>query len=302
MDAEPVTIPAGLPAARAYEDFFLRYQGWDWFAVVDDDGRYIGLAHRRAVEHAALEEGGAMAVRDVAAPSAAEAQVPRRRAAGGAALVRAAAPARRADGGRRRGAAARRRHVRAGHAGAAGAVGGPARPRVVERRPENRGHRRARPARPRVVERRAGNGGPSGGGARPAPVNGGHRGGGSGGRKTSILGALVTAARRSSPPRRTTSSAAAGTAPARRSADNVTIVRLDPRYPPDAGERRSAAGEAGACDVLRPPVDPLEAAVDLDARAAAAPGRATGARCERRPTGVGVSHTPSATLRCPPLT
>jgi Zn-dependent protease len=76
MDSEPVTIAAGLPAARAYEEYFLRYQGWEWFAVVEDDGRYIGLAHRRAVEHAALEEGGAVAVRDVAAPGAAEGQVP----------------------------------------------------------------------------------------------------------------------------------------------------------------------------------------------------------------------------------
>src|ERR671915_142117 len=76
MDSEPVTIPAGLPAARAYEEYFLRYQGWEWFAVVDDDRRFTGLAHRRAVEHAALEEDGAMPVRDVAAPGAAEGQVP----------------------------------------------------------------------------------------------------------------------------------------------------------------------------------------------------------------------------------
>jgi Zn-dependent protease len=75
MDAEPVTIPGDTDAVRAYEDYFLRYQGWEWFAVVDEEGRYAGLAHRRAVEHAALEEGGAMAVRDVAAPGAAEAQV-----------------------------------------------------------------------------------------------------------------------------------------------------------------------------------------------------------------------------------
>ena len=46
MDAEPVTIPADLPAAQAYDDFFLRYQGWEWFAVVEPDGRFIGLAHR----------------------------------------------------------------------------------------------------------------------------------------------------------------------------------------------------------------------------------------------------------------
>ena len=76
MDSEPVTIPAGLPATRAYEDFFLRYQGWDWFAVVEDDGRYAGIAHRRAVEHAALHEGGEMPVRELAAAGAADGQVP----------------------------------------------------------------------------------------------------------------------------------------------------------------------------------------------------------------------------------
>ena len=76
MDAEPVTIPAGLPATRAYEDFFLRYQGWDWFAIVEDDGRYAGIAHRAAVEHAALHEGGEMPVRELAAAGAADGQVP----------------------------------------------------------------------------------------------------------------------------------------------------------------------------------------------------------------------------------
>ncbi len=76
MDSEPVTIPAALPASRAYEDYFLRYQGWDWFAVVEDDGRYAGIAHRRAVEHAALQEGGEMPVRELAAPAADDGQVP----------------------------------------------------------------------------------------------------------------------------------------------------------------------------------------------------------------------------------
>ena len=67
MDSEPVTIAADLPAAQAWEDYFLRYQGWPWFAVVEADGRYAGLAHRAAVEHAAVSEGGSMPVRDVAA-------------------------------------------------------------------------------------------------------------------------------------------------------------------------------------------------------------------------------------------
>jgi Zn-dependent protease len=69
MDAEPVTVPADLPAARAWDEYFLRYHGWPWFAVVELDGRYAGLAHRAAVEHAALVEGGAMPVRNVVAGS-----------------------------------------------------------------------------------------------------------------------------------------------------------------------------------------------------------------------------------------
>ena len=66
MDNEPVAIPADLSAGQAWEEFFLRYQGWPWFAVVESDGRYAGLAHRAAVEHAAVSEGGAMLVREVA--------------------------------------------------------------------------------------------------------------------------------------------------------------------------------------------------------------------------------------------
>jgi Zn-dependent protease len=53
MDADPVTLPADLPVQQAYEEFFLRYQGWPWFAVVETDGRYAGIAHRAAVESAA---------------------------------------------------------------------------------------------------------------------------------------------------------------------------------------------------------------------------------------------------------
>jgi predicted transcriptional regulator len=69
MDAEPVTIPAEIPTARAYDEFFLRYQGWPWFAVVEPDGTFVGLAHRAAVEHATLHGDGAGAVRDHVADS-----------------------------------------------------------------------------------------------------------------------------------------------------------------------------------------------------------------------------------------
>jgi Zn-dependent protease len=67
MDSEPVVIQADLPATRAWEEYFLRYQGWPWFAVVEADGRYAGLAHRAAVEHAAYSEEGDVPVRDIAA-------------------------------------------------------------------------------------------------------------------------------------------------------------------------------------------------------------------------------------------
>ena len=66
MDQEPVTIPADLPVLQAYEDFFLRYQGWPWFAVVEADGQVAGIAHRAAVEQVAHEDG-ALAVRAVTA-------------------------------------------------------------------------------------------------------------------------------------------------------------------------------------------------------------------------------------------
>ncbi|HEY6889716.1 MAG TPA: site-2 protease family protein [Solirubrobacter sp.] len=69
MDSEPVTIPAGLTVERAYDEYFLRYQGWPWFAVVEDDGHFAGIAHRAAVEHAALHEDATQPIRDVTAHS-----------------------------------------------------------------------------------------------------------------------------------------------------------------------------------------------------------------------------------------
>ncbi len=75
MDAEPVTIPAELPATRAYEDYFLRYQGWEWFAVVEADGRFVGLAHREPLRQVA-EAGEDRPVRDLVVRTGEEGQVP----------------------------------------------------------------------------------------------------------------------------------------------------------------------------------------------------------------------------------
>jgi Zn-dependent protease len=66
MDAEPVSIPVDTPALRVWEEFFLRYQGWKWFPVVDAAERPIAIAHRAAIQHAAHEEDGATPVQEVA--------------------------------------------------------------------------------------------------------------------------------------------------------------------------------------------------------------------------------------------
>jgi Zn-dependent protease len=53
MDAEPVTIPADASALRAYEDFFLRYQGSEWFPVVEVGDAYVGRAYLDPVRQVA---------------------------------------------------------------------------------------------------------------------------------------------------------------------------------------------------------------------------------------------------------
>jgi CBS domain-containing protein len=68
MDAEPVTIPAQIPVSQAYDEFFLRYQGWPWFAAVEDDGRFAGLMFREAAE-TAVQGGRDPLVRELATAS-----------------------------------------------------------------------------------------------------------------------------------------------------------------------------------------------------------------------------------------
>jgi Zn-dependent protease/CBS domain-containing protein len=76
MDPEPVTIPADLPAARAWDEYFLRYQGWPWFPVVEPDGRWAGVAHRAAVEQVATSPDAAtLTMRQIASPAAEEGQI-----------------------------------------------------------------------------------------------------------------------------------------------------------------------------------------------------------------------------------
>jgi Zn-dependent protease len=55
MDPEPVAISSQTPVGRALDDFFLRY-GWTWFPVVDEQGRFVGIARRERLE--AVRDGG----------------------------------------------------------------------------------------------------------------------------------------------------------------------------------------------------------------------------------------------------
>ena len=42
MDAQPVAMPSSTPLTQAQDEYFLRYR-WDWFPVVDEQGRFIGV-------------------------------------------------------------------------------------------------------------------------------------------------------------------------------------------------------------------------------------------------------------------
>jgi Zn-dependent protease len=49
MDAEPVTMPASTTVLRAQDEFFLRYR-WEWFPVVDDLGRFVGVVSEQRID------------------------------------------------------------------------------------------------------------------------------------------------------------------------------------------------------------------------------------------------------------
>jgi len=51
MDRQPVAIPSSTPVANALDEFFLRY-GWSWFPVIDNAGRFLGIARQERVDAA----------------------------------------------------------------------------------------------------------------------------------------------------------------------------------------------------------------------------------------------------------
>jgi Zn-dependent protease len=75
MDPTPVAMPGSIPAAQAEDEYFLRYR-WDWFPVVDESGRFLGLAREQAVQRALAEGAPDRPVRDVIDEDPAQWRVP----------------------------------------------------------------------------------------------------------------------------------------------------------------------------------------------------------------------------------
>jgi Zn-dependent protease/CBS domain-containing protein len=61
MDAQPVSMPAGTPLTQAQDEYFLRYR-WDWFPVVDERGRFLGVVREQRVDEEIAAGRPALAV------------------------------------------------------------------------------------------------------------------------------------------------------------------------------------------------------------------------------------------------
>jgi Zn-dependent protease len=49
MDAQPVSMPAAATVSQAHDEYFLRYR-WDWFPVVDEHGRFLGVVREPRID------------------------------------------------------------------------------------------------------------------------------------------------------------------------------------------------------------------------------------------------------------
>jgi Zn-dependent protease len=61
MDTQPVAIPTATPVRQALDEYFLRYR-WSWFPVVDEHGRFVGIARQERVQAALDRDEGWLTV------------------------------------------------------------------------------------------------------------------------------------------------------------------------------------------------------------------------------------------------
>jgi Zn-dependent protease len=64
MDAEPVAIPAHMTIRDALHEYFLRYR-YDWFPVVDEKGRFVGIVDRERAERIPEDRQDVFTVREI---------------------------------------------------------------------------------------------------------------------------------------------------------------------------------------------------------------------------------------------
>ena len=67
MDRQPVAIPSQTAVADALDQYFLRY-GWSWFPVVDDSGRFLGIARQERLADASDRGEGWLTIQAVLEP------------------------------------------------------------------------------------------------------------------------------------------------------------------------------------------------------------------------------------------
>ncbi|HEX2102927.1 MAG TPA: CBS domain-containing protein, partial [Solirubrobacteraceae bacterium] len=65
MTRDPLTMPAHTTAMQAHDEWFTREGGWGWYPVVDEDGRFLGIAEQGAAEEAIGTGRPALQVRDL---------------------------------------------------------------------------------------------------------------------------------------------------------------------------------------------------------------------------------------------
>jgi Zn-dependent protease len=64
MDAEPVAIPGDMTIRDALHEYFLRYR-YDWFPVVDDHGRFVGIVDRDRAQRIPEDRQPVFTVREI---------------------------------------------------------------------------------------------------------------------------------------------------------------------------------------------------------------------------------------------
>ncbi|MDQ3724000.1 MAG: site-2 protease family protein [Actinomycetota bacterium] len=64
MDAQPVSMPAHTPLTQAQDEYFMRYR-WEWFPVVDEMDRFLGVVREPRVDEEIAAGRPALEVREL---------------------------------------------------------------------------------------------------------------------------------------------------------------------------------------------------------------------------------------------